>query len=61
MTTPISRSGPNPYTLPDLHRRPGRSLYTDRLDPVVTEVTRSGNHTTAAERYNILKVLTLKM
>ena len=51
MATPIGRPRPQPYTLPDLRRRPGQSLYTGRQDPVVTEAARSGSDpTTTAAR-----------
>ena len=42
MATPNSRLGPHCYNLPDLRRCPGRSIYTDRQDPVVTVAARSG-------------------
>ena len=43
MAMPTSRIGAHPYTLPDLCRRPGLSLFTDRQDSSVTVVARSGS------------------
>ena len=43
MAAPVGHEVPQPSTLPDLHRRPSRSSYSDLQDPVVTEAASSSS------------------
>ena len=47
METPTGHPGPHLYTLPDLRRCLGRSVYTDRQDPFANVGARSGSDTAA--------------
>ena len=57
MVTLVGRAGPQPYTLPDLRRCPGRSFYTGRQDLVITEAARSGSDPTMAAAWCVTLIL----
>ena len=59
MVAPVGQKWPQPFTLPDLRRRPDRPFYTDQQDPVVSEATRrcSEPTTTAAWCVTIIIII----
>ena len=61
MAAPVGQKGPQPFTLPDLRRRPGRPFYTDLQDPAVTEAAHSGSESTTTSAWDVTILVNIVM